>query len=248
VRNYVRIVAPDDAQGAAAAVWLANAARAEPSSSCGSPPGPTRKRWLPRSSAKRGRARSRPRRSPTTLPAFATLTRRVAARRHVVYIAGLTEANGRRLARDLRAALGPSALLIAPDGFRSVGQSVPAGEGLRYTGLSVPAELLSPAGKRFLSEFGQRPFADRGALGAPEAAQAAEGLLDAIAGSDGTRPSVVDELFKDEGVETGSWARFRTTAAATSCPGRSGVYRFERGREVIDDVVRVPLAGRPREP
>jgi hypothetical protein len=89
--------------------------------------------------------------------------------------------------------------LVAPDSFaageiaRELGA---AGEGMFVTVPGIPPEQLPPAGRRFLRAFGGPAFVDRGALGAPEAAQATEVLLDAIARSDGTRASVVGELFE----------------------------------------------------
>jgi branched-chain amino acid transport system substrate-binding protein len=239
VRNYVRVVAGDDKQGAAGAVVAkdrgANRAvvlvqRAERPYSFP----------LARSFARQARRSGL---AVSTIgydarPAFGALARRVAGERpEAVYIAGLDEGNGRRLVQDLRAALGPSVLLIGPDGFNATA-AVGSGEtGLRYTAVGVPAEQLPPAGKRFLKEFGQPPFDQRGFFGAPEAAQAAEVLLDAIAASDGSRASVVDRLFETK-VSNGILGSFSFDRRGDIVPGAVGVYRFEQGKEVVDGVVR----------
>ncbi len=108
----------------------------------------------------------------------------------------------------------------------------------------VPAEELPPAGRAFLGEFGQPAFVERGFLGAPEAAQAAEVLIDAIGRSDGSRASVVDELFATE-VENGILGTFSFDRFGDIDPAAVGVYRFEGGKIVADSVVRVPSGSGP---
>ena len=164
-----------------------------------------------------------------------------AARPDVVYLAGLTQANAKTLVEDLRAALPPGVELIAPDGFAysHVAQGLgAAGEGMLVTGTSVPSELLPPAGERFVREFGH-DVGEPGFLGAPEAAQATDVLLDAIARSDGTRASVVEELFATK-VENGILGSFSFDRLGDIVPAPIGVYRFENGEIVAHDVVRTP--------
>ena len=159
----------------------------------------------------------------------------------VVYLAGLTQANAKTLVEDLRAALPPGVELIAPDGFAfgSVAQELGgAGEGMLVTNTSIPSELLPPAGEQFVREFGH-PVVEAGFLGAPEAAQATEVLLDAIARSDGTRASVVEELFATK-VENGILGSFAFDRFGDIVPAPIGVYRFENGEIVAHDVVRPP--------
>jgi hypothetical protein len=158
----------------------------------------------------------------------------------VVYLAGLTHGNAKRLVEDLRAAL-PDVQLLAPDGFahgdvaRGLG---PAGEGMLVTVTGIPAELLPPTGKEFVREFGTAVDEPAG-LGAPEAAQATEVLLDAIGRSDGTRAAVVEELFATQ-VENGILGSFAFDRFGDIVPAPIGVYRFENGEIVAHDVVRPP--------
>jgi branched-chain amino acid transport system substrate-binding protein len=165
------------------------------------------------------------------------------ARPDVVFLCCETQTNAKTLVEDLRAALPPDVRLIAPDSFaydyvaRDLG---PAGEGMLVTLPGVPAEELPPAGKAFVEEFGQPAFVERGFLGAPEAAQAAEVLLDAIARSDGTRASVVEELFATN-VENGILGSFRFDRFGDIDPAPVGVYRYEGGKIVVEGVVRAPL-------
>jgi branched-chain amino acid transport system substrate-binding protein len=173
---------------------------------------------------------------------YSTLAASVAAAQpDVVYLAGLTQNNAKRLMEDLRAALPPGVELIAPDGFAysNVAQGLgAAGAGMLVTGTSVPPELLPPAGEHFVREFGHAA-GEPGFLGAPEAAQATEVLLDAIARSDGTRASVVEELFATK-VENGILGSFSFDRFGDIVPAPIGVYRFENGEVVAHDVVRTP--------
>jgi branched-chain amino acid transport system substrate-binding protein len=163
----------------------------------------------------------------------------------VVYLAGLTQVNANTLVRDLRRALPQRVRLIGPDSFAAldiVQELGAAGEGMLVTVPGIPAELLPRAGRRFAREFGRplTPVLGPGALGAAEAAQATEVLLDAIARSDGTRASVVEKLFATE-VTDGILGSFRIDRFGDIDPAPVGVYRFEGGKIVTDSVVRAPL-------
>ena len=168
-----------------------------------------------------------------------------AARPDVVYLAGLTQDNSKVLVEDLRAVLPPGVRLIAPDGFahREIARGLgAAGEGMLVTSYtSFPPELLPPAGKRFAREFGHS-VDEPGFLGAPEAAQATEVLLDAIARSDGTRASVVEEVFATK-VEGGILGSFSFDRYGDIVPRPVAVYRFENGEIVAHDIVRTPRIG-----
>ena len=163
-----------------------------------------------------------------------------AARPDLVYLVGLPEQNGKRLVQDLRAALGPRVPFVAPDSFAAddIAEELgPVGEGFRVTVPGIPPGALPPAGERFLRELGLAP--DQPGY-APETAQATEVLLDAIARSDGTRASVVEELFATQ-VEDGILGSFSFDQNGDIVPAPVGVYRFEGGKIVVDGVVRTPL-------
>jgi hypothetical protein len=74
----------------------------------------------------------------------------------------------------------------------------------------------------------------------PEAAQSAEVLLDAIGRSDGTRASVVEELFATK-VENGILGSFSFDRFGDIDPAPVGIYRFRGGKIVGEGVVRAPL-------
>ena len=161
----------------------------------------------------------------------------------VVYLAGGTWDNAKALVADLRAELPADVDIVAPDGFAYSGvveELGPDGEGMLVTVPGIPAELMPPAGKRFARDFGRPAVIERGHLGAYEAAQAAEVLLDAIARSDGTRASVVEELFATK-VENGILGSFSFDRYGDIVPAPVAVYRIEDRELVGEDVVRAPL-------
>ncbi len=164
-----------------------------------------------------------------------------AARPDVVYLVGVPDLNAKTLIGDLRAELG-QVPIITPDSFAldDVAQELgPTGDGLLTTVPGIPHSALPPAGKKFLREFGDAS-AVPGQPGAPEAAQATDVLLDAIARSDGTRASVVEELFVTK-VENGILGSFSFDRLGDIDPAPVGVYRYEGGKLVDDSVVRAPL-------
>ena len=100
-----------------------------------------------------------------------------------------------------------------------------------------PPEALPPAGRRLLRELRQ---SETEWFGGAEAAQATDVLLDAIARSDGSRESVVDELFATR-VEKGILGSFRIDRYGDIDPAPVGVYRYENGAIVTHGLVRAPL-------
>src|SRR5258706_11245423 len=99
--------------------------------------------------------------------------------------------------KELRSALGPQVRIKASDGFslfpllrKLVGA---AAEGMLVSVAGVPNSKLPEAGTKFVAAFG-KAVDETPATYPAYAAQAAEVLLDAIARSNGTRPSVTAEL------------------------------------------------------
>jgi branched-chain amino acid transport system substrate-binding protein len=131
---------------------------------------------------------------------YAPLAERV-ARSHAdgVFLAdfGLNEG---ALIRALRARLGPRTALIASDGFLPVSAML-KDAGAAAVGVYVifpvaAAEMLGPAGRRFVRAFGatQPGGVVQSGTYVPEAAAATDVVLQAIARSDGTRASVLRQL------------------------------------------------------
>jgi DNA-binding SARP family transcriptional activator/ABC-type branched-subunit amino acid transport system substrate-binding protein/DNA-binding beta-propeller fold protein YncE len=175
---------------------------------------------------------------------FQQLVQKVAGSRpDAVAIVGiLTPATG-ALIRELRAALGPEVALSAPDAFalpedlRALAGK--AAEGMYVTNYGVPNDKLTPRGKEFLESFAAQNGGDAGPdLAASYGAQAAEILLDAIARSDGTRASVVEEVRRTQ-VSNGILGDVAFDAKGDLVEGPITILRFVRGDLVVDRVVRV---------
>jgi DNA-binding SARP family transcriptional activator/ABC-type branched-subunit amino acid transport system substrate-binding protein/streptogramin lyase len=129
--------------------------------------------------------------------------RRIAsARADGVVLAAFLADSTPALLRDLRAALGRRVTLIGGEDFSpTCAQAGPAAHGMYFAYAGADMTLLPPAGKRFLKDLEART-GEPSLFYTASAAQSAEILLDAIARSDGTRPSVTNELFKTR-VENG---------------------------------------------
>jgi branched-chain amino acid transport system substrate-binding protein len=110
-----------------------------------------------------------------------------------VFLGGIICNNGAKLIKDLKAGV-PDATLIAPDGF-----SDPKSNGADFDGSYVsvagaPPTSLKGEGATFVKDFGDQigatpnPYSQYGA-------QAMDVMLDAIGKSDGTRAAVAKALF-----------------------------------------------------
>ena len=121
-----------------------------------------------------------------------------------VFLGGLIDENGAKVIKDKVAVLGPNdgkVKLLAPDGFttqQTIDEAGKAAAGMYMSVAGVPIDEFKGKGAEFASEF-------KGTLGGKEidpyaiyGVQAAQVLLDAIANSDGTRESVIENLFETE--------------------------------------------------
>jgi branched-chain amino acid transport system substrate-binding protein len=118
-----------------------------------------------------------------------------------IFLGGLIDENGAKVIKDKVATLGPNdgnVKLFAPDGFttqQTIDEAGTAAAGMFMSVAGVPIDQFTGAGAEFAAEF-------KPTLGGKEidpyaiyGAQAAQVLLDAIAASDGTRASVIEQLF-----------------------------------------------------
>ena len=117
-----------------------------------------------------------------------------------VYLGGLVDTNAGEVVRALRARLGQRIDLLGPSGLTPVSLLVKSSDrsalGMYLSLAGVVTERLPPAGARWVERFGATQSGVPIEPSAVYAAQATEVLLDAIARSDGTRASVVRELFE----------------------------------------------------
>ena len=121
--------------------------------------------------------------------------------------------------RDLRAKLPSRSELIASEGFLPVAALFEAaGSAARGVLISVsglPASNLSPEGRTFVREFGATQPGGRVRMPSVYAAEATVALLDALAGSDGSRPAVTRRLLATS-VRRGLLGASALTPTATS--------------------------------
>jgi branched-chain amino acid transport system substrate-binding protein len=149
-----------------------------------------------------------------------------------LFLGGLIDENGGQVIKDKVAVLGPNdgkVKLFAPDGFTTqatideAGESNAAGMFLSVAG-TAPSNLKGK-GKEFVDGFkaqlGGKPVDPY----ATYAAQAAVVLLDAIAKSDGTRQSVIDQLFMTK-VRDGILGDFDINENGDVSGGKGAVVRY----------------------
>jgi branched-chain amino acid transport system substrate-binding protein len=115
-----------------------------------------------------------------------------------VFLGGLICENGGKLIKDI-AAGAPGVKILAPDGFTPISATVQgagtAAEGMTVSVAGLPNASLKGAGKAFVAAFSKADHR------APDpysvyAAQAAEVLIQAITQSNGSRADVTKQLFK----------------------------------------------------
>jgi ABC-type branched-subunit amino acid transport system substrate-binding protein/streptogramin lyase len=176
-----------------------------------------------------------------------------------VFLGAELYTGGDRVIQALRERLGGDVPIMTtevmapiPDLLDSIGA---AAHGLYVSGIDVPpdARLDSPAGRRFARDFGTLEAPVQGVL---PVAQAADVLMNAIARSDGTRRSVLEEL-RGARVKDGYLGDFRLDRHGDITPAQVPIFRvtdrasaganvFEHLEgTVVDRVISVParLAG-----
>jgi branched-chain amino acid transport system substrate-binding protein len=149
-----------------------------------------------------------------------------------VYLGGYAIDNGARLVRDLRDELGPGTPILAPDGFNQPERIVEGAgdhaEGFVVTIASLPARALPPNGQRFAREFEHR-FGALPCCFSVQTAEATNVALDAIARSDGSRASVLRNIFRTR-VRDGLLGSFELDRYGDTTLRKVAVYRIRAGR------------------
>ena len=249
VRNYVRIIAPDDYQITAAAVLARDLGleRVYGVKTTAEFPGDLALAQFKQAARKLGLTVAGSASLEPRAKSFGAAAARVAlARPDGIFFPELYFERPDALLKALRDRLGRQVVLIAPE---YVGYAEP---GMYVTTTGRANESLGPAGRRFLREFaatqpgGSVPF-EAYIL---EAAQATEALLEAIERSDGTRASVTRELRRLK-VEDGILGTFSFDKNGDMTPAAISVFRVTgKGRQAdapdfyggadFDRLVRVP--------
>jgi ABC-type branched-subunit amino acid transport system substrate-binding protein len=243
-RNFARVVAPDDIQGAAAAVMARRlGVRRLYVLDDAEPYGIGVATTVKRAAREVDIAVAGSGRWDFRAPHYRDLARRIErSGADGVFLGGYYFLNGTTLLRDLRTELGRSVDILAPDGFSEfpeiVAEAGTAAEGLVASVATLEPSRLPPSGRDFAEEF-------QGAIGGPvdpysmTTAQAAEVLLDAIAASDGTRASVTEQLLRVR-VGDGILGSFGFDPHGDMTKPAVTMYRVEQGAPRVLDVIAPP--------
>ena len=159
-----------------------------------------------------------------------------------VFLGGLICENGGKLIKDIHSGA-PGAKIMAPDGFTPISADV-QGAGAAANNMTVsvaglPNSQLKGAGKAFVKAFTK-------AVGVPDpysvyAAQAAEVLVQAIARSNGTRADVTKQLFKTK-IKNGILGSFTINANGDTSSNPVTIYKIKSGQSTTLKVIVPPVS------
>jgi branched-chain amino acid transport system substrate-binding protein len=161
-----------------------------------------------------------------------------------VFIGGLICEQGGKLVKDLRAGLGPNVTFIAPDGFTPVSEVIKeahqSAEGMYISVAGLPNEQLQGAGKTFVADF------QKSAGSPPDpysvyAAQSADVMLTAIANSNGSRAAVAANLFKTN-VSNGILGTFQINKDGDTNANPITVYQVKGQKQTTFKVITPPTS------
>jgi branched-chain amino acid transport system substrate-binding protein len=161
-----------------------------------------------------------------------------------IFLGGLICENGGKLVKDLRAGVPSSVKILAPDGFTPVSAVVQgagnAAENMTVSVAGLPNSQLKAAGKAFLAGFRTvvHKQADPYSV---YAAQATEVLVNAISNSNGTRSSVASNLFKTN-VTNGIIGTFKINKNGDTTSNPVTIYKIKGGKSTEFKVIVPPLA------
>jgi branched-chain amino acid transport system substrate-binding protein len=162
-----------------------------------------------------------------------------------VFLGGLICENGGKLIKDLRAGLGADIKIIAPDGFTPISAVVDgagaASEGIYVSVAGLPNEQLGATGKAFVKDFGATQPGGQVDPYSSYAAQAADVLLTSIENSDGTRASVAGELFKTD-ITDGILGSFKINANGDTNANPVSIYLIKGGKQTTFKVITPPTS------
>jgi len=161
-----------------------------------------------------------------------------------VFLGGLICENGGKLIKDLRSVLGADFKILTPDGFTPVsavvdGAGTKAAEGITVSVAGLPNEQLGTTGKKFISDFGATQSGGNVDPYSAYAAQAAAVLLDAIEASDGTRGSIAQKLFSTD-VSDGILGSFKINENGDTNANPVTIYKIAGGKQTTLKVITPP--------
>ncbi len=151
-----------------------------------------------------------------------------------VFIGGLICENGGKLIKDLQSVLGKNVTLLAPDGFTPISAVVSgagnASEGMYVSVAGEPNEKLGAKGKSFVKDFGATQSGGNVDPYSAYAAQSAEVLLKAIQDSDGTRADVAAKLLQTK-VTDGILGNFTIDSNGDTNSNPVTIYQIKGGKQ-----------------
>jgi branched-chain amino acid transport system substrate-binding protein len=156
-----------------------------------------------------------------------------------VFLGGLICENGGKLIKDIRVNA-PNLTILAPDGFTPISSDVSGSNGeangMYVSVAGLPTSKLPPAGQSFVKAFDKTIGGKLVQPYSVYAAQAADVILAAIAASNGTRSSVTSELFKVN-IKNGILGpiAFNKNGDVSSDP--VAIYKIVNGQQTTDKVI-----------
>jgi branched-chain amino acid transport system substrate-binding protein len=160
-----------------------------------------------------------------------------------VFLGGLICENGGKLIKDLRSVLGTDVTLLTPDGFTPISAVVDgagtAAEDVYVSIAGQPNENLGPTGKKFVQEFGATQSGGQVDPYSAYAAQSADVLLTAIEASDGSRADIAAKLF-DTKVTDGILGDFQIDANGDTNSNPVTMYLIKGGKQTTYKVITPP--------
>jgi branched-chain amino acid transport system substrate-binding protein len=160
-----------------------------------------------------------------------------------VFLGGLVCENGGKVIKDLRSVLGTSVTIVSPDGFTPISAVVDgagkAAEGQYVSVAGQPNENLGPTGKKFVQDFGATQAGGQVDPYSSYAAQSAEVLLTAIENSDGTRADVAAQLLQTK-VTDGIIGSFQINADGDTNSNPVTIYLIKGGKQTTYKVITPP--------
>jgi branched-chain amino acid transport system substrate-binding protein len=160
-----------------------------------------------------------------------------------VFLGGLICENGGKVIKDLRSVLGDGVTLIGPDGFTPISAVVDgagqAAEGMYVSVAGQPNENLGPTGKKFVADFGATQAGGQVDPYSAYAAQSTEVLLTAIENSDGTRADVAAKLFETK-VTDGILGSFEINENGDTNSNPVTMYLIKGGEQTTYKVITPP--------
>jgi branched-chain amino acid transport system substrate-binding protein len=235
-RNYIRIVAADDYQGAADAlntqqlglkkVYILNDKQAYGLGVATDYQNSMKQLGVPVAGFSAWNSKA------SSYTGLATQIKQSGA--DAVFIGGLICENGGKLIKDLSSVLGKNVTLLAPDGFTPISAVVSgagaAAEGMYVSVAGQPNEKLGPQGQKFVKDFGATQAGGNVDPYSSYAAQAADVLLTAIANSDGTRADVATQLLNTK-VTDGILGSFTINANGDTNSNPVTIYQIKNGKQ-----------------